>query len=153
MSSHCATSIQGICNLLGGDEGVGVHAIWHLEENEFPSHVYLLDGDTGRVSPPFRSSRNLITSSSKMQQWRANRRERSMLNSPGSGVISRGLAAHRILASGLWWSQRHCSERPPEALFDHSLSQKHPAEDQRPVSDDQGFARESSRRGYRCSRF
>ncbi len=47
MSSHCATSIEGICNLLRGGKRVGVHAVRHLEENEFPFDVHLLDGGTG----------------------------------------------------------------------------------------------------------
>jgi hydrogenase maturation protease len=39
--------ILGIGNYLMGDEGVGVHAIRHLEQYPFPAHVHLLDGGTG----------------------------------------------------------------------------------------------------------
>ena len=39
--------IMGIGNLLMGDEGIGVHAVRHLEHQTFPPHVQLLDGGTG----------------------------------------------------------------------------------------------------------
>jgi len=43
-----AILILGIGNVLMGDEGVGVHAIRYLEQEEtFPGHVRLLDGGTG----------------------------------------------------------------------------------------------------------
>ncbi|MBZ5538515.1 MAG: HyaD/HybD family hydrogenase maturation endopeptidase [Acidobacteriia bacterium] len=39
--------ILGIGNYLMGDEGVGVHAIRHLEKWPFPANIHLLDGGTG----------------------------------------------------------------------------------------------------------
>lgn len=39
--------ILGIGNYLMGDEGVGVHAIRHLEQQSLPLHARLLDGGTG----------------------------------------------------------------------------------------------------------
>jgi hydrogenase maturation protease len=39
--------ILGIGNVLMGDEGVGVHAIRHLEHEQFPADITLLDGGTG----------------------------------------------------------------------------------------------------------
>ena len=39
--------VLGIGNVLMGDEGVGVHVIRHLENEEFPPGVELLDGGTG----------------------------------------------------------------------------------------------------------
>jgi hydrogenase maturation protease len=39
--------ILGIGNLLMGDEGIGVHAIQHLQHGSFASDVHLLDGGTG----------------------------------------------------------------------------------------------------------
>jgi len=41
------TLILGIGNYLMGDEGIGVHLIKSLDENDFPSNVDLLDGGTG----------------------------------------------------------------------------------------------------------
>jgi hydrogenase maturation protease len=39
--------ILGVGNVLMGDEGVGVHAIWRLEQTSFHSCVRLVDGGTG----------------------------------------------------------------------------------------------------------
>lgn len=39
--------ILGIGNVLLGDEGVGVHAVRRLEQEDWPPHVKLLDGGTG----------------------------------------------------------------------------------------------------------
>jgi hydrogenase maturation protease len=39
--------ILGIGNVLMGDEGVGVHAIQRLQQEQFPPSVVLLDGGTG----------------------------------------------------------------------------------------------------------
>ncbi|MBZ5553637.1 MAG: HyaD/HybD family hydrogenase maturation endopeptidase [Acidobacteriia bacterium] len=47
MSDPDPILILGIGNYLMGDEGVGVHAIRHLEKRSFPAHVHLLDGGTG----------------------------------------------------------------------------------------------------------
>jgi hydrogenase maturation protease len=47
VDSYKETLILGIGNLLMGDEGVGVHAISHLNVKRFPSTVQLLDGGTG----------------------------------------------------------------------------------------------------------
>jgi hydrogenase maturation protease len=41
------TLILGIGNLLMGDEGVGVHAIRHIQHDQWPDNVRLLDGGTG----------------------------------------------------------------------------------------------------------
>ena len=39
--------VLGIGNILMGDEGIGVHVIRHLQENELPQDVECLDGGTG----------------------------------------------------------------------------------------------------------
>ena len=39
--------ILGIGNTLMGDEGIGVHAIRYMEEQNFSSNIRLLDGGTG----------------------------------------------------------------------------------------------------------
>jgi hydrogenase maturation protease len=39
--------VLGVGNFLVGDEGVGVHAIRHLERETWPPHVCLVDGGTG----------------------------------------------------------------------------------------------------------
>jgi len=39
--------VLGIGNLLMGDEGVGIHAIRHMENHPFPDNIRLLDGGTG----------------------------------------------------------------------------------------------------------
>lgn len=39
--------ILGVGNYLLGDEGVGVHFVKYLEEQELPAKVHLLDGGTG----------------------------------------------------------------------------------------------------------
>jgi hydrogenase maturation protease len=41
------TLVLGIGNLLMGDEGVGVHAVRVLEEEQWPADVALVDGGTG----------------------------------------------------------------------------------------------------------
>lgn len=40
------TLIMGIGNLLLGDEGVGIHAAWALQEKELPDYVEVLDAGT-----------------------------------------------------------------------------------------------------------
>jgi hydrogenase maturation protease len=47
MNSAGQTLILGIGNLLMGDEGVGVHAIRHIQQEQWPDNVRLLDGGTG----------------------------------------------------------------------------------------------------------
>ncbi len=47
MNSAGHTLILGIGNLLMGDEGVGVHAIRHIQQEQWPDSVRLLDGGTG----------------------------------------------------------------------------------------------------------
>jgi len=47
MKSAGHTLILGIGNLLMGDEGVGVHAIRHIQQQQWPDNVRLLDGGTG----------------------------------------------------------------------------------------------------------
>lgn len=39
--------VMGVGNLLMGDEGIGVQAIQHMQDMEFPENVRLLDGGTG----------------------------------------------------------------------------------------------------------
>ena len=46
-SEHKKILILGIGNVILGDEGVGVHAIKYLEDQELPNFVDLLDGGTG----------------------------------------------------------------------------------------------------------
>ncbi len=41
------TLVLGIGNVLMGDEGVGVHVVRRLEQEDLPAHVALLDGGTG----------------------------------------------------------------------------------------------------------
>ncbi|MGL4331975.1 MAG: hydrogenase maturation protease [Bacteroidales bacterium] len=41
--------ILGLGNLVLKDEGVGIHAVQHLEKEDLPDHVDLLDGGTGGV--------------------------------------------------------------------------------------------------------
>lgn len=41
------TLILGVGNLLLQDEGVGIHVIRALEQQQLPSHVSLMDGGTG----------------------------------------------------------------------------------------------------------
>ncbi len=41
------TLVLGIGNVLMGDEGVGVHVVRRLEQEDLPAHVSLLDGGTG----------------------------------------------------------------------------------------------------------
>lgn len=41
--------ILGLGNLVLKDEGVGIHAVQHLEKEELPDHVDVLDGGTGGV--------------------------------------------------------------------------------------------------------
>jgi hydrogenase maturation protease len=41
------TLVLGIGNLLMGDEGVGVHAVRVLEQEQWPADVALVDGGTG----------------------------------------------------------------------------------------------------------
>jgi hydrogenase maturation protease len=46
-SEHKRILILGIGNILLGDEGIGVHAIKYLEQQQLPDFVDLLDGGTG----------------------------------------------------------------------------------------------------------
>ena len=46
-SAHKKILILGIGNILLGDEGIGVHAIKYLEQQQLPDFVDLLDGGTG----------------------------------------------------------------------------------------------------------
>ena len=46
-SKHEKILILGIGNVLLGDEGIGVHAVKCLEQQQFPDFVDLLDGGTG----------------------------------------------------------------------------------------------------------
>jgi hydrogenase maturation protease len=46
-SEHKKILILGIGNILLGDEGIGVHAIKYLEQQQLPDFVDLLDGGTG----------------------------------------------------------------------------------------------------------
>ena len=39
--------VLGIGNILLGDEGIGVHAVRMLEQNDWPAHIRFLDGGTG----------------------------------------------------------------------------------------------------------
>lgn len=41
------TLVLGIGNYLMGDEGIGVHLVEHLQREELPAQVTLLDGGTG----------------------------------------------------------------------------------------------------------
>lgn len=41
--------ILGLGNLVLKDEGVGIHTVQHLEKEDLPDHVDLLDGGTGGV--------------------------------------------------------------------------------------------------------
>jgi hydrogenase maturation protease len=41
------TLVLGIGNVLMGDEGVGVHVVRRLEQEDLPAHVSVLDGGTG----------------------------------------------------------------------------------------------------------
>jgi hydrogenase maturation protease len=54
--------VLGIGNVLMGDEGVGVHVIRHLEEEEIPPGVELLDGGTGSflLLDPMQRARKVI---------------------------------------------------------------------------------------------
>ena len=54
--------VLGIGNVLMGDEGVGVHIIRHLERQEIPPGVELLDGGTGSflLLDPMQRARKVI---------------------------------------------------------------------------------------------
>jgi len=54
--------VLGIGNVLMGDEGVGVHVIRHLEKEEIPGGVELLDGGTGSflLLDPMQLARRVI---------------------------------------------------------------------------------------------
>lgn len=41
------TLILGLGNVIMGDEGVGVHAVWAVEQHKLPAGVDCLDGGTG----------------------------------------------------------------------------------------------------------
>src|SRR5271167_4047850 len=54
--------VLGIGNVLMGDEGVGVHVVRHLEREDIPPGVELLDGGTGSflLLDPMQRSRKVI---------------------------------------------------------------------------------------------
>lgn len=54
--------VLGIGNVLMGDEGVGVHVIRHLEREDIPPGVELLDGGTGSflLLDPMQRARKVI---------------------------------------------------------------------------------------------
>ena len=54
--------VLGIGNVLMGDEGVGVHVVRHLEKEEIPDGVELLDGGTGSflLLDPMQLARKVI---------------------------------------------------------------------------------------------
>jgi hydrogenase maturation protease len=54
--------VLGIGNVLMGDEGVGIHVIRHLEKEETPDGVELLDGGTGSflLLDPMQLARKVI---------------------------------------------------------------------------------------------
>jgi len=54
--------VMGIGNVLMGDEGVGVHVVRHLEKEENPDGVELLDGGTGSflLLDPMQRARKVI---------------------------------------------------------------------------------------------
>jgi hydrogenase maturation protease len=47
MNRQTTPLVLGVGNLLMGDEGVGVHALWQLEQENLPNTIRLLDGGTG----------------------------------------------------------------------------------------------------------
>lgn len=59
---HTSVLILGIGNLLLGDEGVGVHVIRFLQQQELPRGVECLDGGTGsfHLLGPMLQTRHLI---------------------------------------------------------------------------------------------
>jgi hydrogenase maturation protease len=88
--------VLGIGNVLMGDEGVGVHVIRHLENEEIPPGVELLDGGTGSflLLGPMQLARKVILIDATLDE-----------NSPGtvrrlvprfSTDYPRTLAAHDI---------------------------------------------------------
>lgn len=54
--------VLGIGNLLMRDEGAGIHVVRHLERDEIPQGVLLLDGGTGSflLLDPMRRARKVI---------------------------------------------------------------------------------------------
>jgi len=54
--------VLGIGNVLMGDEGVGVHVVRHLEKEDVPAGVELLDGGTGSflLLDPMQLARKVI---------------------------------------------------------------------------------------------
>ena len=54
--------VLGIGNILMGDEGVGVHVVRHLEKEDVPAGVELLDGGTGSflLLDPMQLARKVI---------------------------------------------------------------------------------------------
>lgn len=54
--------VLGIGNVLMGDEGVGVHVVRHLEKEDIPAGVELLDGGTGSflLLDPMQLARKVI---------------------------------------------------------------------------------------------
>lgn len=49
-SDRCAVLVIGVGNLLMGDEGVGIHVLWALEQGPVAPGVQLLDGGTGGIN-------------------------------------------------------------------------------------------------------
>jgi len=62
--------VLGIGNVLMGDEGVGVHVIHHLEKEETPDGVELLDGGTGSflLLDPMQLARKVILIDATLDQ-------------------------------------------------------------------------------------
>jgi hydrogenase maturation protease len=62
MNKNPHVLVLGIGNVLMGDEGVGVHVIRHLEREETPPGVELLDGGTGSflLLDPMQRARKVI---------------------------------------------------------------------------------------------
>jgi len=54
------TVVLGVGNILLGDEGIGVHTIKKLQEENLPSSVLVIDGSTAgfRLFPVFETYRN-----------------------------------------------------------------------------------------------
>ena len=62
MSEAGKLLVLGIGNILMGDEGVGVHVVRHLEKEDVPVGVELLDGGTGSflLLDPMQLARKVI---------------------------------------------------------------------------------------------
>lgn len=62
MSDKAEILVLGIGNILLGDEGIGVHVVRMLEQNDWPAHIRFLDGGTGgfHLLSVFRQYRQII---------------------------------------------------------------------------------------------